>query len=203
MKVRESEMPVPDAWDAFFEPDLILDKLGLTSACRDLVEFGCGYGTFTIPAARRVTGTVHALDIEPAMVSIAKRRAEESGLRNIAWTVRDFIAEGTGIPAGGADYAMLFNILHHDEPIELLREAYRSLCDGGIVGIIHWLHDPETPRGPPMRIRPRPDDCRRWAEAAGFLPCSDSIALPPYHYGLVCRRYDGNPRWQPATTLPC
>lgn len=188
MKVRDSGMPEPDAWDAYFEPDLILQKLGLTSACHEVVEFGCGYGTFTIPAARRVAGTVYALDIEASMIAIARSRAERCGLCNIEFTVRDFIDDGTGLRTGSMDYAMVFNILHHEEPIRLLREAYRNLRDGGLIGIIHWIYDPETPRGPPMSIRPRPEYCKRWAEEAGFSPRSDILALPPYHYGLVLRR---------------
>ncbi len=188
MRVRESGMPEPDAWDEFFKPDLILRKLGLTSACHDIVEFGCGYGTFTIPAARHVAGTVYALDIDASMIAITRSRAEECGLRNIEFIARDFIGDGTGLPTGSMDYAMVFNILHHEEPVSLLREVYRNLKDGGIIGIVHWIYDPETPRGPPMSIRPRPEQCMRWTEEAGFSPSGDIIALPPYHYGLVLRR---------------
>jgi len=188
VRIRESGMPEADVWDAYFNPDLILRKLGLTSACHDVVEFGCGYGTFTIPAARRVSGTVYALDIDVSMIAIAKSRAEECGLSNIEFTVRDFIGGGTGLAAGSMDFAMVFNILHHEEPVSLLREAYRNLSDGGLIGIIHWVHDPETPRGPPMSIRPRPGQCMQWAAEAGFSPVSEIFALPPYHYGLVLRR---------------
>ena len=190
MKIRESGMPERDAWDTYFDAELILHELGLTSACHDVVEFGCGYGTFTIPAARLVTGTVHALDIDPSMIMVVRSRAEECGLENIELTVRDFIAEGTGLPTGCMDYAMVFNILHHEEPVGLLREAYRNLKGGGLIGIIHWINDPDTPRGPPMSMRPSPEQCAQWAEEAGFSRCSQSIALPPYHYGLMLRRDD-------------
>ena len=45
---------------------------------------------------------------------------------------------------------------------------------------IHWNYDPSTPRGPSMSIRPRPEDCRDWAEAAGFrLLAPGIINLPP------------------------
>lgn len=45
------------------------------------MEFGCGYGTFTFPAARRVSGTVHTFDIEPELVALVQCRswAEEAG----------------------------------------------------------------------------------------------------------------------------
>jgi hypothetical protein len=40
-----------------------------------------------------------------------------------------------------------------------------------------------------MEIRPKPEDCRSWAEQVGFelLP-PGLIDLPPYHYGFVFRR---------------
>ena len=73
MKIRESGMPPQDVWDAFFDPDGILDRLGLDGSVTDAVEFGCGYGTFTMPAANRVSGRVLALDIEAEMLAIATR----------------------------------------------------------------------------------------------------------------------------------
>ena len=39
-------------------------KLDCTGLCGDVVEFGCGYGTFTIPAAQLIEGKLIALDIE-------------------------------------------------------------------------------------------------------------------------------------------
>ena len=49
MRVRESGMPPQDYWDSFFDVDRILDELLLDSSRRDVLEFGCGYGTFTLP----------------------------------------------------------------------------------------------------------------------------------------------------------
>ena len=188
MKVRDSGMPASDSWERFFEPDMVLDQLQLTASCRRVAEFGCGYGTFTIPAARRVSGEVCAFDIDASMIAVAKKRAEVCQLSNVRFSVRDFIAAGTGLPSASVDYVMMFNILHHEEPVELLREAYRILRDGALLGIIHWNYDAKTPRGPPLSIRPRPDQCRHWAEEAGFSCGDDTIDLPPYHYGLVMRR---------------
>jgi hypothetical protein len=63
MKARDSGMPDESLWASFFQPELILDRLAMRSITGDVLEFGCGYGTFTIPAARRTTGVVYALDI--------------------------------------------------------------------------------------------------------------------------------------------
>ncbi len=74
MKTRESGMPDEQMWSSFFTPEQTLAKLGLTESCRDILDFGCGYGTFTIPAARVIRGTVRALDIEPEMVEATGAR---------------------------------------------------------------------------------------------------------------------------------
>ena len=189
MKTRESDMPDESMWSSFFSPEQTLAKLGLTGSCGDVVDFGCGYGTFTIPVARMVRGTVHALDIETDMVEATRRKAEEAGLSNVLVERRDFVADGTGLADTSVDYVMLFNILHCDQPEVLLREAWRILSPDGRLGIMHWNHDPTTPRGPSMDIRPRPQQCRQWAEQVGFqLAMPEKINLPPYHYGWVMEK---------------
>lgn len=189
MKTRESGMPEEQVWSSFFSPRQTLEKLGLTASCGDAVDFGCGYGTFTIPAAQIVRGTVHALDIEPDMVAVTLQKAQQAKLGNVRAEQRDFAAEGTGLPDAGVDYAMLFNILHCEQPLSLLREAWRVLAPGGRLGIMHWNHDASTPRGPSMDIRPRPEQCRAWAQEAGFqLAVPHRIDLPPYHYGWVMEK---------------
>jgi len=189
MKTRESGMPDESMWSGFFSPEQTLAKLGLTELCGDVADFGCGYGTFTIPAARIVRGTVFAFDIEAEMVDATFRKAREAGLNNVHVERRDFVVEGTGLPDSSIDYVMLFNILHCEDPLVLLREARRILREDGLLAIMHWNHDPNTPRGPSMSIRPHPERCRDWAKQVGFRsPLPDKIDLPPYHYGWQFRR---------------
>jgi SAM-dependent methyltransferase len=190
VKTRESGMPEEAAWDSFFDPPRALNLLMPAVVVGEVVEFGCGYGTFTIPAAQRTRGTLHALDIDPEMVALTAAKASQAGLTNVRATLRDFVAEGTGLPPDSAGYAMLFNILHAEQPEVLLREAYRVLAPGGSLGIMHWNYDPSTPRGPSMAIRPRPEQCRDWALAAGFeLTEPGIVPLPPYHYGMLLRKF--------------
>ena len=49
----------------------------------DVLDIGAGTGYFSIPAASLTTGTVYALDTEPAMLDMMRRRAQEQGLANI------------------------------------------------------------------------------------------------------------------------
>ena len=184
MKVRDSGMPNEEMWGEFFKPKRILKTLGIDNSIRNIADFGCGYGTFTIPVAQVVKGKVYALDIEPEMIEETKRKAEEEKLGNVEVILRDFISKGSGLEKESVDYVMLFNILHTDKPERLLREAYRILRDGGKLGIIHWNYDSTTPRGPPMEIRPKPEQCIKWARNSGFNhPLK--YDLKPYHYGIV------------------
>ena len=66
-----------------------------------------------------------------------------------------------------------------------MAEAHRVLRPGGKVGVIHWNHDPSTPRGPDLGIRPRPEQCQSWVREAGFVLILPLVSLPPYHYGMM------------------
>jgi len=82
-----------------------------------------------------------------------------------------------------------FNILHVEDPVELLREAFRVLSPEGKLGIIHWKTDPATPRGPSMAIRPQASQCRAWAEQAGFQFLRDeNLSCCSWHWGMVLTR---------------
>jgi SAM-dependent methyltransferase len=77
MKVRDSGMPEEAYWESLFDIPLILDSFAIGTGIGDVVEFGCGYGTFTVPVARRISGLLHALDIEPDMVAGSPRRGDD------------------------------------------------------------------------------------------------------------------------------
>ncbi len=182
-------MPAEAYWETLFDVDLILDRLGLDRRTGDAVELGCGYGTFSLPVARRIAGTLHTCDIDPAMVARTRERAAAAGLANVTATVRDVVADGFDVPPASQDSCLLFNILHCEQPERLLREAARVVRPGGSVHVIHWRHDPATPRGPSLEIRPRPEQIARWAETTGaYEPADPALELPPWHFGLRLRR---------------
>ena len=190
-KGRDSGMPPVELWESFFgSPADIFDTLGCHSVGGDAVEFGCGYGTFTVALAPRISGTLYALDIDPAMVRATAARAAEMGARNVIVEQRDFVSAGSGRSTGSVSFVMLFNILHIEDPMGLLFEAHRILGDDGTAAVIHWKHDIQTPRGPPLAIRPRLEQCRDWAELAGFRCPHLSHELPysPWHWGMLLKR---------------
>ncbi len=191
MKGRESGMPEESWWASFFDVESALDTLlGAQTIEGNVVEFGCGYGTFTIPVARRINGIVFALDLEPDMIARVRLKSVESEAQNIVCIQRDFAAEGTGLDTSSQSHAMIYNLLHLEDPVALLTEAYRVIRPGGTLSVMHWRSDIPTPRGPSLDIRPLPEQCQHWMLTAGFstvaqVPLESSC---PYHYGLVAYR---------------
>ena len=184
-------MPDETSWARFFHADGVIDRLLGSPVIRgDVIEFGCGYGTFTIPVAGRTKGLVTALDIEPEMIACLRRKAEAHEVFNIRAEVRDFVDHGTGMQDGLQSCVMIFNLLHLENPGALLREAYRILRDNGTLSVIHWRSDIPTPRGPSAEIRPTPEQCRKWMADAGFrmIETVDLRDCCPFHFGLRAER---------------
>lgn len=92
MKIRESGMPEEKVWSTFFNAEWILNRLEFDDPRADVVEFGCGFGIFTLAAATHTHGTVFAFDIEPETVQATHRKALEKGLSNVRVIQRDFAA---------------------------------------------------------------------------------------------------------------
>lgn len=181
MRIRDSGMPDETFWELMLDVPIILERLEI-ERFHDVAELGCGYGTFSIPVARAISGTLFTFDIDPAMLARTQERG--AGLR-IDAQMRDVMQEGFGVRA---DAVLLFNILHCDEPVRLLSHAADALKPGGEVLIIHWRHDILTPRGPSLEVRPRPDQILQWAQITRRLqPIGDVIDLPPWHYGQRLR----------------
>ena len=187
MKIRESGMPKEKIWEGFFNPVKILKILGMNKSICDVAEFGCGFGTLTIPAAKKISGKIYAIDLEPEMLEITWNKAIGKKLENVVTVQRDFLTKGSSLNSESVDYVMLFNILHGEEPERLFEESWRILKPNGILGIIHWNYDPKTARGPPMEMRIKPEQCIELGKSSGFVNPS-TYDLKPYHYGITLKK---------------
>ncbi|GLQ98929.1 class I SAM-dependent methyltransferase [Dyella mobilis] len=182
-------MPEEALWATFFDPEDALDRLW-PAPLGDAVELGCGFGTFTLAAARRSDGIITALDIDAEMVAAVRLKAQAQALSRIRALEHDFIAGDLAVAPGSQTHVMIYNLLHLEEPVPLLRKAYAALETGGTLSVMHWRSDVPTPRGPPLAIRPAPQACAAWLTEAGFsrIEHVDLGSGCPYHYGLTAWR---------------
>ncbi len=188
MKVRDSGMPNEKTWNSFFDVDLILKELFIHSQIENLVEIGCGYGTFTLPAAQQLKGKLYAFDIELDMIDCVNKKILKNQIPNIILEQRDVLKHTIGLNDSSVDYVMLFNLLHHDAPNDFFIECHRILQQKGRIGIIHWRCDIATPRGPEMSIRPTPNQIVNWIDTNQFAIEREPFIILPFHYGLVVRK---------------
>lgn len=124
----------------------ILNRCGLKPG-DTIIDFGCGIGYFSLPAAEMVgeCGKVLAIDISDRMLGELERRAK--GVTNIELIQSDRIEGVKG------DKILLINLLHEvDNPQEFLKNCINSLHPGGSVVVIDW-HKREMDIGPPMDHR--------------------------------------------------
>lgn len=181
-------MPEELVWSSFFETETVLKEMLVDARIDQLCEIGCGYGTFTIPAARSISGKLYAYDIEPDMVKSVNEKLIQNELSDVRLFVRDVITQSTGLETESMDYVMLFNILHHEKPEELFGEAFRILKQHGKLGILHWRSDIPTPRGPELSIRPSPEKILQLIDGQQFAVVKPTFFIGKYHYGIVLHK---------------
>lgn len=190
MKFRESGMPEVEQWSSFFNPEKVLGALEVTNQITNLIDIGCGYGTFTIPASKIISGEAIGIDIDNEAIEIVKRQMIIENISNIKILngdvanieFTDFLKKHYG----PVDYICLFNILHCEDPIPLLQKSFELLKADGLMGVTHWIQE-ATPRGPSMSIRPAPHQIIHWCQSVGFQLMKE-VHLPPYHFGQVYRK---------------
>jgi len=188
MKVFDSGMPDQAYWDSLFDIPAIVDWLDLESLTEPIAEIGCGYGTFTVPIAQHTSQTIHAIDIEPAMIETAKNNARKAGIQNVVFHCSDVLEAGTGLPSGSMGIVLLFNILHSPERAQVLGEASRIVKQSGRVAIIHWRKDVPTPRGPSIDSRPDHPTIVDSIAGLDLRLAGDARVLEPYHWGIQLRK---------------
>ncbi|MFC1988864.1 class I SAM-dependent methyltransferase [Chloroflexota bacterium] len=111
-------------------------ECNLVQEGQTFLDYGCGTGDFTIPAARKVSkiGKVYALDYFPRQLQIVEKRSEKAGLTNIETIHSD---SKTGLPDESVDTIWLCDVLHEiKERRTVLEELHRVLKKEGLL-VIH------------------------------------------------------------------
>jgi len=118
----------------------IFKKIGIKKGYV-ILDFGCGSGNYTIPAAKVVgkEGKVYALDKDETDLNKLMERAKSVGLENVE---RIKTSGGLMIPLkdNSVDVVLLYDVLHvyyfsQSEREQLLKEVYRVLKPHSLLSV--------------------------------------------------------------------
>jgi ubiquinone/menaquinone biosynthesis C-methylase UbiE len=106
-----------------------------------VLDFGCGSGTYTLPAARLVGGNGHVYALDVAQVALERIRRDSAvkGLDNISTILSE---GGSDIPLddGALDRVMLIDVIQEvQDRVGLLEEAFRVLKPEGVL-VVFPMH---------------------------------------------------------------
>jgi SAM-dependent methyltransferase len=188
-----TEMPTAGWWEALWpDPAGVLVKVGVKSDM-DVIDLCSGDGWFTLQIAKLARHVI-AIDIDPALLEVARHRLGESGLESCDFIVGNAYDIRRLWPRP-VDFVFLANVFHGvpDGP-RLARSVRDALKPSGRFAIINWRPWPREkttvlgePRGPRTELRMSPDQTIKAAELDD-LRFSKLVDMPPYHYGAVFER---------------
>ena len=102
-----------------------------------VLDYGCGPGFVTIPAAEIVgsQGMIYALDIHPAAIKIIEKKIKKHKLTNVKTLLTE---NGIKLPDESIDIAFLFNVIFMIKNQEsVIDELHRILKKGGIISVVN------------------------------------------------------------------
>ena len=117
------------------------EQCALIQEGQTFLDYGCGTGDFTIPAAKKVSekGRVYALDYFPRQLQIVEQRSEKAGLTNVATILSD---SKTGLPDESVDVIWMCDVLHEvKERRGVLEELHRVLKREGSLAIYDGMEE--------------------------------------------------------------
>jgi len=116
----------------FKKPERTLREMGLRKG-QTFLDYGCGIGSFSIPAAKMVgdDGIVYALDIHPLAIKAVEKKIKKKQIANIKTILS---ARETGLPDESVDVVLLYDVLQMiSDKEKLLEELHRVLKSGGVL----------------------------------------------------------------------
>jgi ubiquinone/menaquinone biosynthesis C-methylase UbiE len=152
---------------AWLPPEEVLEHLAIAPGMH-VADIGAGTGFFALPIADRVTasGRVHAVDMQPEMLSLLEQKLPPGAPIDLVHGE----ADATGLPAATQDLIFFANVWHEiDDREAALAEAKRVLKLSGRIAIVDWRPDSASPPGPPSEHRLSAGDVGEQLRRSGWL----------------------------------
>ncbi|HYO80731.1 MAG TPA: methyltransferase domain-containing protein [Bryobacteraceae bacterium] len=127
-------------------PETALDKIGLKPGMT-VADVGAGSGYFTLRLSKRVgpTGKVAAVEIQPEMMAILRRRISQEKLQN----VEAYLSSETDprLPKNSMDLILMVDVYHEfSQPQVMLRKMKEALKPTGRLVLLEYRkEDPHIP----------------------------------------------------------
>jgi SAM-dependent methyltransferase len=170
------------------------------------IDVACGPGVISRAMAGRV-GSVSGVDLTPAMIEEAGRRAGEEGIDNVDFTLDD--ATSLDFAEGSFDGAITRLSLHHiPAPGRVVAEMARVVRPGGWVAISDlaadrdgeaaaWREEIERLRDPSHWACRTPESLRSMGAAAGLVIEHEDLVLVDIDFDDWLARGSGGPAAAP------
>lgn len=143
--------------------EAVVDAAGPANGER-VLDVGCGSGATTFAAAWRTgpSGGAVGVDISPALVELARRRAGELGIEGVDFVLADAQTHAFATPFDAI--VSRFGVMFFPDPVAAFANLRRALKPDGKLAFAAW----RTPEENPLALVPL-------QAAAPFLP-----ELPPF-----------------------
>ncbi|OMF97266.1 class I SAM-dependent methyltransferase [Paenibacillus sp. FSL R7-0273] len=114
----------------------LLSQCGLEPGMT-VMDIGCGYGHYTIPAAiaAGTNGSVIAIEKLKKIIKHAEKRLDEAGIENVELMNTNH----QGLPdtvQNQIDFLLMYDVIHHSPRSEMLETAAQCLKQGGILSFL-------------------------------------------------------------------
>jgi SAM-dependent methyltransferase len=185
-----TEMPTAGWWEALWpEPGEVIAAAGIRPGMQ-IVDLCSGDGWFTLQIAK-IARHVIAIDIDPTLLEVARKRLAEASLTNCTYIEGDAY-QVSALVERQSDLVFMANTFHGvPEKTRLARAVREILKPDGRFTIVNWHSRPREqtpvlgePRGPRTELRLSPQQTVAAVETARFK-LAELIEIPPYHYCAV------------------
>lgn len=112
-----------------------------------IADIGCGTGYITRRLARLAgpTGRVHAVDVQPEMLTLLTNSLAQEGVTNVVPVLG--AARNPMLPTNAVDLIVLVDVYHElEHPFEMTEHMVRALRPGGRIAFVEFRgEDPTVP----------------------------------------------------------